>query len=65
MIAYRGETLCVTDWAERIGVKYHTLVSRFNRGWDVEKAFLTPLFQSSNDPVKGSVINIRVAEGRG
>lgn len=41
---YQGETLCLTDWATRIGIEYETLRQRIQRyGWSVEKAFNTPV----------------------
>lgn len=42
-ITYRGETRCISEWAERLGHDPHTLADRLQRyGWDVEKALTTP-----------------------
>jgi hypothetical protein len=38
-ITYNDETLCVTEWAERLGIKSDTLFSRLDKGWSVERAF--------------------------
>lgn len=38
LVTYKGETLTVTQWSERTGIKLSTLVSRLNSGWDIEKA---------------------------
>lgn len=41
-LTFNGETLCVSEWAERIGLKHETLRGRLSRGWSVEKALTTP-----------------------
>lgn len=38
-----GETLCIGEWSERIGVKYHTLYGRRHLGWSDERALTTPV----------------------
>lgn len=42
LIAYNGETKCVSEWAEYLGLKYCTLLRRLNSGWDIARAFNTP-----------------------
>lgn len=37
-----GETLNLTQWAERMNLGYKCLMRRIYYGWDVEKAILTP-----------------------
>lgn len=34
-IAYKGETLCVAEWAQKFGVASTTIISRFERGVDI------------------------------
>lgn len=41
MITFRGETLCIADWADRIGVPRSTLWMRLSYGWSVEAAVTT------------------------
>jgi hypothetical protein len=41
-ITFNGETLCMKDWAERVGLLQETLWTRLNRGWPIEKALSTP-----------------------
>ncbi len=53
MLTYKGETLTVTEWAERLGISNHTLGARIRRGWDVAKALEMPLDTSHSNP-KGS-----------
>ena len=40
-ITFRGETLCLQDWAERIGIRFNTLIARLNR-WPLERAMTEP-----------------------
>jgi hypothetical protein len=41
-IEYRGETRCLSEWAEHLGLDYMLLFSRIKNGWDAELAFSTP-----------------------
>ena len=42
-ITYNGETKCVSEWAEIIGLSVATIYLRINRRkWSIEKAFSTP-----------------------
>lgn len=39
-ITYDGETKSLSEWADKINIKYHTLFARiYKLGWPVEKAF--------------------------
>lgn len=40
---YKGRTQCLTDWAAEFNLDAPTLRSRLNRGWNFERAVLTPL----------------------
>jgi len=43
-IEYKGKTLCISQWADEIGIKAQVLVDRLGKlGWSVDKAFSTPL----------------------
>lgn len=42
-ITFRGETLTITEWAERIGVDAQVVFKRLQSGWELEKALTTPL----------------------
>lgn len=37
MITFRGETRCLAEWAELLGIKYNTAHNRFRRGCCVEE----------------------------
>ncbi|MEU6768618.1 hypothetical protein ABZ916_39675 [Streptomyces sp. NPDC046853] len=38
LVTFEGETHCVTEWAELIGIKPTTLTQRLERGWTPERA---------------------------
>lgn len=38
-----GETLTVAEWADKLGVKYVTLLARTYKGWSDEKVLKTPI----------------------
>lgn len=40
-IAYKGENLLLTEWSEKLGIKYKTLVYRFLKKWPTEKILST------------------------
>lgn len=48
-IAFRGETKTMMEWSKVLGMSYTTLRRRINSGWDVERAFLTPIGGGTND----------------
>lgn len=42
-ITYNGETHCLAEWAELLGLTYSSLKHRLNKlGWTLEQAFTTP-----------------------
>jgi hypothetical protein len=42
ILTHNGESLCLTDWAKRIGLNASTLFKRIEAGWTVERAITTP-----------------------
>lgn len=42
-VTFRGETLCVSHWARRLGIRQDTLSYRLRKGWPIEKALTTPV----------------------
>lgn len=42
-ITYNGETHCMSEWAEIIGIPYGAFHKRITRGWSIEKIITTPL----------------------
>ena len=43
IISYGGETMTLTQWAEKIGIDRRTLGKRFSNGWETERALTTPV----------------------
>jgi len=46
MLTFRGETHCVSEWAEILNIKYRTIMTRLNKGMSAEEALGTPIRQS-------------------
>ena len=44
MVSANGETLCVTDWARRLGVDPACIIYRLRRGWDHVRAVTEPRY---------------------
>jgi len=42
LLTFRGETLCMTEWARRIGISAQALFTRLKRGWPVDVALVAP-----------------------
>ena len=38
LITWRGRTLTVVEWSERLGINRRTIATRLRRGWSVEQA---------------------------
>lgn len=43
LLTYKGETRCLTEWAEIIGMKKSALSERMRRGWNVQEAIEIPI----------------------
>lgn len=43
MISYHGETHCLREWSEVLGISYSALRNRKNYGWSVERMMETPV----------------------
>ena len=43
VITYNDETLCVSEWSERLGGSRHLVEKRLKMGWSEEKAVTTPI----------------------
>ena len=41
MIVYNGETHCLSEWCEILGLNYNKVKRRLQRGWSTKKAFTT------------------------
>lgn len=49
MVTFQGETLCLTDWASKVGIDFKTLYSRLSYGWSIELALTTPIKDQKTD----------------
>lgn len=43
VLEYNGESHCMAEWAEILGINYGTLSNRIHSGWPIEKALTTPV----------------------
>jgi hypothetical protein len=54
-IKYKGEIKTLTEWAEILGIKRHTLYHRiYKRGWTIERAFSEKVSLDRYHRVKGA-----------
>jgi hypothetical protein len=43
VIEHEGRSMTLAEWAELLGIHYHTLYNRIrNRGWPIARAFIAP-----------------------
>lgn len=42
LLTHNGETLCIAEWAERLGLGRTTIADRIRYGWSIERALSTP-----------------------
>ena len=42
ILTWQGQSKCVAEWAEALGIKYVTLQSRLRVGWSIERTLSTP-----------------------
>lgn len=42
LITFNGETLCLREWARRIGVHHSTIANRIQAGWSMERVLTRP-----------------------
>lgn len=41
-LTFQGETMCLTDWAARVGLSPQRLRGRLKAGWELDKALTIP-----------------------
>ena len=46
LITYKGKIMCISAWAEELGINYIALFNRLKRGIPVEKAFTLKRYES-------------------
>jgi hypothetical protein len=55
MLTFQGRTLCITEWAEEIGIADSTIAARLKNGWSTEKALTTPVRGAALQELAGKV----------
>lgn len=43
ILTFNGESHCVAEWADIVGMSYDVLITRIKRGWDTERALTEPV----------------------
>lgn len=43
LLTYNGETHCINEWAEILGISRETIKNRLNCGWGIERIFTEPI----------------------
>ena len=51
LIEFNGETMCVNEWAESLGINKRTLLNRITNGWEIKKALTHPVRQLTSRDV--------------
>lgn len=53
LIEFQGETRCLSEWAELVGLSVATLKTRLKLGWSIERALTIPLIKVRKRDSKG------------
>jgi hypothetical protein len=48
LIEFEGETRTLSEWADYLGINYHTLQGRIRRSWSVKDAFNIPILKNTD-----------------
>lgn len=43
LLTFKGETHCINEWAEILGISRETIKNRLGYGWDIEKVLTEPI----------------------
>lgn len=63
MLTHNGKTMCMTDWAEEVGMPFMTLRNRIQvYGWTVEEALTTPVGQRGSRVIVFEGQSLRLSE---
>ena len=54
MITFGGQTRCLTEWAENIGIDPHTLRDRLRHGWPIAEALSGVMQPMQGDQARGT-----------
>ena len=48
MLTYNGKTMCLVDWADRVGLNRPTMRRRLKAGWSLDEALTQPSRRATN-----------------
>jgi hypothetical protein len=51
-LTYDGQTLLLSEWATKLGVRYATLAARLRHGWPLKKLLTPNRFDSKSRPIE-------------
>lgn len=54
LIEFNGEVKCLSEWAECVGIKTHTLLFRLNAGWSIDSALTIPVRQRAGSGMRNN-----------
>lgn len=46
LVTYQGQTKCITEWAEEVGIHHSILRNRLKQGWSAERMLTMPVRES-------------------
>lgn len=52
IVEYNGISMCLAQWAVRVGINYHTLHARLRHGWSFDRAINDPIEVHKKDKLK-------------
>lgn len=55
LITYKGETHCVSEWAEILGINAKLIYDRLRKNWTIEEVLETPLLRKNKVGHKGII----------
>lgn len=53
VIIYKGRSKCLAEWAEELGFSYDILKRRLLQGWEIERAFTSPVKELTSLKFRG------------
>lgn len=57
-ITFNGETLCLAEWAEKLGIGYKILHHRYQRGWSADRIVSTPVATKHTITFNGETLTL-------
>lgn len=63
-ITFKGKSLTVPEWAERLGINTNTLRMRFFNGWPIDRALSSPCRDQGNRAANGRQPYVLTYDGK-